>query len=176
VTLDSSTVVSFATDYSAVLRPLQWLVIVLVFLFFLRVVRAVWVEVRPAGPRQTRRERRRAAKEEAQALLGAATGNRKQKKQLYLEVLEPAEQAGRTFNLQDELTVGRSPGCGVPTSYDAYSSTLHARLYRRGDQLLVEDLGSTNGTYVNSERITKSTKLARGDLLQIGATVFEVTR
>jgi pSer/pThr/pTyr-binding forkhead associated (FHA) protein len=37
-------------------------------------------------------------------------------------------------------------------------------------------LGSTNGTYVNSERITKSTKLARGDLLQIGATVFEVTR
>ena len=168
--------VLLATNYSAVLRPLQWLVIVLVFLFFLRVVRAVWVEVRPAGPRQTRRERRRAAREEAQALLGAATGGRKQKKQLFLEVLEPADQAGRAYNLQDELTVGRSPGCGVPTTYDVYSSTLHARLYRRGDQLMVEDLGSTNGTYVNSERIAKPTKLARGDLLQIGATVFEVTR
>ncbi len=166
----------FATNYSAVLRPMQWLVIVLVFLFFLRVVRAVWVEVRPAGPRQTRRERRRAAREEAKALLGATTGGRKQKKQLFLEVLEPADQAGRAFNLEDELTVGRSPGCGVPTTYDVYSSTLHARLYRRGDQLMVEDLGSTNGTYVNSERIAKPTKLARGDLLQIGATVFEVTR
>ena len=108
--------------------------------------------------------------------LGPATGGRKKKKQLFLEVVEPPDQAGRAFNLQDELTVGRSPGCGVPTTYDAYSSTLHARLYRRGDQLMVEDLGSTNGTYVNSERIAKPTKLARGDLLQIGATVFEVTR
>ena len=40
----------------------------------------------------------------------------------------------------------------------------------------MEDLGSTNGTYVNSERIAKPTKLARGDLLQVGATVFEVVR
>lgn len=170
-------VVVLATNYSAVLRPLQWLVIILVLLFFMRVVRAVWVEVRPAGPRQSRRERRRAARAEAQALLGRqAGGSRKKQKQLFLEVLEPLDQAGRTFSLEDELTVGRSPGCGVPTTYDVYSSTLHARLYRRGDQFLVEDLGSTNGTYVNSERITKPTKLARGDLLQIGATVFEVTR
>ena len=72
----------------------------------------------------------------------------------------PPDQGRRTFDLEDELTVGRSPGCGVPTTYDVYSSTLHARLFRRGDQLWVEDLGSTNGTYVNSERITKPTRLA----------------
>lgn len=163
-----------STNYSAIIRPLQWLVIVLVFLFFLRVVRAVWVEVRPAGPRQTRADRRRAARDEERALAGHAP--RRRRKQLFLEVLEPAEQAGRTYDLDEELTIGRSPGCGVPTSYDVYSSTLHARLYRRGDQLWVEDLSSTNGTYVNSERIVKATKLARGDLLQVGATVFEVTR
>jgi pSer/pThr/pTyr-binding forkhead associated (FHA) protein len=40
----------------------------------------------------------------------------------------------------------------------------------------VEDLGSTNGTFVNSERISQASRLARGDLLQIGATVFEVRR
>jgi hypothetical protein len=162
-----------STNYSAIVRPLQWLVIVLVFLFFLRVVRAVWVEVRPAGPRQTRAERRRAAREER-----VMTGHtpRRHRKQLFLEVLEPAEQSGRTFDLDEELTIGRSPGCGVPTSYDVYSSTLHARLFRRGDQLWVEDLHSTNGTFVNSERITKPIRLARGDLLQVGATVFEVTR
>lgn len=162
-----------STNYSAIVRPLQWLVIVLVFLFFLRVVRAVWVEVRPAGPRQTRRDRRREARQE-QVMTGHTP--RRHRKQLFLEVLEPAEQAGRTFDLDEELTIGRSPGCGVPTSYDVYSSTLHARLYRRGDQLWVEDLQSTNGTFVNSERITKPVRLARGDLLQVGATVFEVTR
>ncbi len=165
---------SASTNYSAIVRPLQWLVIVLVFIFFLRVVRAVWVEVRPAGPRQTRADRRRAAREEERARAGPAL--KRGRKQLFLEVLEPADHAGRTFDLDDELTMGRSPGCGVPTTYDSYSSTLHARLYRRGDQLWVVDLGSTNGTYVNSERIAKPSKLARGDLLQVGATVFEVTR
>jgi pSer/pThr/pTyr-binding forkhead associated (FHA) protein len=164
-----------STNYSAILRPLQWLVVVLIFLFFLRVVRAVWVEVRPAGPRQTRSERRRAARDERRAIEGPEPRGRR-RKQLFLETLEPADHAGRTFDLDDELTIGRSPGCGVPTTYDPYSSTLHSRLYRRGDQLWVEDLGSTNGTFVNSERITKPTKLAKSDLLQVGATVFEVTK
>lgn len=163
-----------ATNYAAIVRPLQWLVIILIFLFFLRVVRAVWVEVRPAGPRQTRGERRRAAREEARALAGPEP--LKGRKQLFLEVLEPAGQAGRTFDLGGELTIGRSPGCGVPTTYDAYSSTVHARVYRRGDQVWIEDVGSTNGTYVNSEKIARPTKLTRGDLVQVGATVFEVTR
>jgi pSer/pThr/pTyr-binding forkhead associated (FHA) protein len=64
----------------------------------------------------------------------------------------------------------------VSTSYDVYSSTVHARLFKRGDQVWVEDLGSTNGTFVNSERITSPARLGRGDLLQVGSTVFEVTR
>jgi pSer/pThr/pTyr-binding forkhead associated (FHA) protein len=157
-------------NYSAILRPLQWLVIALIFLFFLRVIRAVWVEVRPAGPRQTRSERR------SQNRPDAPPRSSKRGKQLHLEVVEPPEHQGQTFDLDDELTVGRSPGCGVPTTYDVFSSTLHARIFRRGDQVLVEDLGSTNGTFVNSERISVPTRLAKGDLLQIGATVFEVSR
>jgi FHA domain-containing protein len=159
-----------AQNYTAILRPLQWLVLALVFLFFLRVIRAVWVEVRPAGVRLTRAERRRQNKPPPVAKTP------RRRKQLFLEVVEPADHVGQTFDLDDELTVGRSPGCGVPTTYDAYSSTLHARLFRRGDQLWVEDLASTNGTFVNSERISRATRLARGDLLQVGATVFEVTR
>jgi hypothetical protein len=167
-------VLGTTTNYTAILRPLQWLVVAVIFIFFLRVTRAVWVEVRPAGPRQSRRDRRRAAKEEAAALAMPKTGSKR--KALFLEVLEPLEQAGATYELEDELTIGRSPGCGIPTTYDVFSSTLHARLYRRGGQLFVEDLHSTNGTYVNSERITQAAKLNRGDLLQVGATVFEVTR
>ena len=175
------------TNYSAVVRLLQWVVVALIFLFFLRVVRAVWVEVRPAGPRQSRRDRRREARavEAAAVAAGAAGGaprcprpshRSRDESSSSWRCIEPQEQAGRTYELDDELTIGRSPGCGVPTTYDVYSSTLHARLYRQGSQLWVEDLGSTNGTFVNSEQITKPTKLAKDDLLQVGGTVFEVTR
>lgn len=162
-------------NISTVVRFLQWIVIALIFLFFLRVVRAVWVEVRPAVPRQTRAERRR-EREVPAATADGAVPKRRRRKELMLEVVEPNDHHGRTYDLSDELTVGRSPGCGVSTSYDVYSSTLHARLFRRGEQLWVEDLGSTNGTFVNSERITSPARLGRGDLLQVGATVFEVTR
>src|SRR6202035_4290255 len=98
------------------------------------------------------------------------------RRQLRLEVIEPREYEGKVYDLDGEVTVGRSNGCGIPTTYDSYSSTVHARLYRSGGQIWVEDLGSTNGTFVNSERISQPSRLAKGDLLQIGATVFEVRR
>ncbi len=100
----------------------------------------------------------------------------RRRRQLYLKVIQPPEHAGRTYDLDDELTIGRSPGCGVATPEDIYTSTLHARLFRRNDQLWVEDLGSTNGTFVNSEQIKQALRLGKGDLLQIGSTVFEVSR
>ena len=164
------------TDYTAVVRPLQWLVIGLIFLFFLRVIRAVFVEVRPAGARPTRAERRSKRVTERRQRPARVGAPRRSDKQLFLEVLEPRDQEGKTYELDGELTVGRSPGCGIPTSYDVYSSTIHARLFRSGNQLWAEDLGSTNGTYVNSERIARATRLVKGDLVQVGATVFEVSR
>ena len=54
------------TNYSAIIRPLQWLVVALIFLFFLRVVRAVFVEVRPAGPTRAQRRAQRRAEEDEQ--------------------------------------------------------------------------------------------------------------
>jgi hypothetical protein len=161
----------FATqNLDAVLRVMQWGVIALIFLFFLRVVRAVWVEMSPATIRKSRSERR----QERTAARPARPSARR--KPLYLRVVEPAERAGETFDLDDELTIGRSPGCGVPTPDDIYASTLHARLFRRNEQLWVEDLGSTNGTYVNSEKISQAMRLGKGDVLQVGSTVLEVAR
>jgi pSer/pThr/pTyr-binding forkhead associated (FHA) protein len=157
-------------NLNAVLRVLQWGVIALIFLFFLRVIRAVWVEMSPATIRKSRSERRQ---ERVAARPAVAEPKRKQ---LFLRILEPSAHEGQTFDLDDELTIGRSPGCGVPTPDDIYASTLHARLYRQKDQLWVEDLGSTNGTYVNSEKITQARRLGKGDVLQAGSTVFEVTR
>ncbi|MGH8981580.1 MAG: FHA domain-containing protein [Acidimicrobiales bacterium] len=161
-----------APSYSGAVRLVQWCIIALVFLFFLRVIRAVWVEVRPAGPRR--------ALAPPQALPGAGrreAAPRGRKGPLYLEVVEPTDRTGQQFDVDGELTVGRSPGCGIPTTYDIYSSTLHARFFHHDDdRLYVEDLGSTNGTFVNSEQIAKPTRLGKGDLVQVGATVLQVTK
>ena len=166
-------------NLNAVLRIMQWGVIALIFLFFLRVIRAVWVEMSPATIRKTRSQRRQDRREErvaAAAVAAPAAPRGSRKRQLYLKVVQPPEQSGRTYDLDDELTIGRSPGCGVAMPDDIYTSTLHARLFRRNDQLWVEDLGSTNGTFVNSEQISQAVRLGKGDLLQIGSTVFEVSR
>ena len=165
-------------NLNAVLRIMQWGVIALIFLFFLRVIRAVWVEMSPATIRKTRSQRRQDRREERVATAAAAPAapRASRKRQLYLKVVQPPEQSGRTYDLDDELTIGRSPGCGVAMPDDIYTSTLHARLFRRNDQLWVEDLGSTNGTFVNSEQISQAVRLGKGDLLQIGSTVFEVSR
>jgi pSer/pThr/pTyr-binding forkhead associated (FHA) protein len=158
-------------NLNAVLRVLQWGVIALIFLFFLRVIRAVFVEMSPNTVRKTRGDRRR-----ERAAARPAQPAEPKRKQLFLRIVEPPAHEGQTFELDDELTIGRSLGCGVPTPDDIYASTLHARLYRQKDQLWVEDLGSTNGTYVNSERISQAHRLGKGDVLQAGSTVFEVTR
>ena len=157
--LTASAFLFASQNLTAVLRVLQWGVIALIFIFFLRVIRAVWVEVSPAPIRKSRSERRRDLSCRQPRVS-----------------LEPEAHQGETFDLADELTIGRSLGCGVPTPDDIYASTLHARLFRQKDQLWVEDLGSTNGTYVNSERIAQAHRLAKGDVLQAGSTVFEVTR
>ena len=95
-------------------------------------------------------------------------------KQLRLHVVRPEDQIGRAFDLGDEITIGRAAGCGVSIAYDSYASNLHARVFRLDGDLWVEDLGSTNGTWVNTSRIGERTRLDKGDLVQVGGTVFEV--
>jgi hypothetical protein len=162
-------------NLNAVLHVMQWGVIVLIFLFFLRVIRAVWVEMSPATIRKPRWQKRQERREES-ATSQPAAPPKSRRRQLYLKVIQPPDHAGRSYDLDDELTMGRSPGCGIAMPEDIYTSTLHARLFRHNDQLWVEDLGSTNGTFVNSEQITKAVRLGKGDLVQVGSTVFEVSR
>jgi hypothetical protein len=145
------------TNYSAIVRPLQWLVVILIFVFFLRVIRAVFVETRPGGKRKVRHARPRGGS---------------------LEVLEPAERKGEEILLEprQSLTLGRSVSCDVAMLNDVYASNLHARITRDEIGLLVEDLSSTNGTYVNAERISEPTRLSKGDMIQIGEMIMEVAR
>jgi pSer/pThr/pTyr-binding forkhead associated (FHA) protein len=59
---------------------------------------------------------------------------------------------------------------------DSYASQLHARIFRKDGRLWLEDLGSTNGTYLNAKAVTSPVALRRGDRVQVGRTVLEVTR
>jgi hypothetical protein len=178
VTAPNAGAVLIATqNLNAVLHVMQWGVIALIFLFFLRVIRAVWVEMSPATVRKPRWQKRQERRDERAANKAVAPPKEnRRRRQLYLKVVQPPSHAGRSYDLDDELTIGRSPGCGVSMPEDIYTSTLHARLFRHNDQLWVEDLGSTNGTYVNSEQIAKGVRLGKGDMLQVGSTVFEVSR
>ncbi|HVX18776.1 MAG TPA: FHA domain-containing protein [Acidimicrobiales bacterium] len=144
------------------LNILKLCLLALLYLFFLRVLRAVWTEVKGpvvAAPKAPGRERRRPRRERGTP---------------HLRIVEPAEQRGRTFPLSDELTVGRAAGCRI-TLDDTFASQIHARVFIRDGQCLVEDLGSTNGTYLNRQKVRGPMVIARGDLLQIGNTIMELS-
>ncbi len=68
---------------------------------------------------------------------------------------------------------GRSEDADVPID-DPYASEFHARLGVQDDKVIVHDLGSTNGTYVNGRRVTSPRSVVRGDTVQIGKTILEV--
>ena len=149
-----------ALNNQNLLRALEIFVVVLIWLFFFRVIRAVWVEIKPP---------------KARSADSSGDGGSRRERRYHLKVIEPANYRGAVYDLSDEITVGRAPGCGVHVE-DAYTSNLHARVYQRDGSIWVEDLGSTNGTWVNAEKINGPTRLGRGDLLQVGGTVFEMAR
>jgi FHA domain len=68
------------------------------------------------------------------------------------------------------LTVGRSGDNDLPLDGDEYASAHHARFEPRRDGVYLEDVGSTNGTYVNGVRLTREQRLTPGDLIRIGET------
>ncbi|HUG94434.1 MAG TPA: FHA domain-containing protein [Planctomycetaceae bacterium] len=89
-------------------------------------------------------------------------------------IIQSGKHQGRRLRFPDtEITIGRGDECQVRlTSADV--SKEHCRLRATGEGLIVEDLGSSNGTFVNDVRIEGPTRLAPGDRLRVGPMVFEV--
>ena len=153
----------------SLLTILKFCFLALLYLFFVRVVRAVWAEVTgpPAPPVPAPAPARREKQPRAASSRRGGGGR--------LRILEPDKLKGRTYDVAGELTIGRAAGCQIPLD-DSYVSQLHARVFRRDGDLLVEDLGSTNGTYLNRKKVDGPVPLRRGDRLQIGRTVLELTK
>ncbi len=86
-------------------------------------------------------------------------------------VASPALSGGKRITIDTSaLTVGRAGGNDVSIEADEFASSRHARFEARRDGIYLEDLGSTNGTFVNGERVTRERRLVPGDLIRIGET------
>lgn len=155
----------------AVLTLLKWCLLALVYLFFFRVLQATWFATMPTVRRdsntssETKRSLRRGRKNQNLAL--ADTANRS------LVILEPSSMAGTVFAVVGELSIGRAAGCEI-TLDDTFISQVHSRVSLGDSGVVVEDLGSTNGTYLNRKKVTAPVVVNPGDVIQVGSTIMEM--
>jgi pSer/pThr/pTyr-binding forkhead associated (FHA) protein len=155
---------SIATDEALLVLKIAFLV--LLYLFIWMIVRSATRDVRTA-PQES-------------IVLSAAEANilrsqhaRTVKAQLSV-VSSPTLPTGRRLTIVEATTVGRSPDCALLLDHDDYVSSRHALLTPADGGVWVEDLGSTNGTFVNGAQVTTTRQLQPGDQIQIGETQLRV--
>jgi Inner membrane component of T3SS, cytoplasmic domain len=91
-------------------------------------------------------------------------------------VITSGQKAGAEFPLgRDEITIGRSSDSAIIIR-DDYTSTHHARLMLWNGRWMLQDLDSTNGTFLNGSRVTVPTPIPLGATVKVGATTFELRR
>jgi pSer/pThr/pTyr-binding forkhead associated (FHA) protein len=89
-----------------------------------------------------------------------------------LAIIEPKDRRGTAYAINGTLSIGRDVDNTVPID-DAYLSGHHARISLTDGGVIVHDLSSRNGTFLNGTRLTEPRPLRIGDRIQIGYTVFE---
>ena len=86
-------------------------------------------------------------------------------------VKSPDIEEGTDFELNStQLTIGRGRQNDLAIGTDEYASARHARFEPRQDGVWVQDLGSTNGTYLNGTRLDRPRRLTQGDIVRVGET------
>jgi hypothetical protein len=145
------------TDPVAVL--LKFAFIAVLYLFLLWVARSALRDLsRPAGERPRTAEEAQAARPVASDSVLVVQGG-------------GGLRAGAAFQLDGGITIGRSPQMDIQID-DPFASGRHARIYERGGFFYVEDMGSTNGTFLNGERLGSEELLRAEDRIRIGDTEF----
>lgn len=145
-----------------VLTVLKIALLALLYFFVWRAVRAVVLDL--YGPR----EKRPKAERQRSQRRGRGAPSK-------IVVLDPSGARTSTHRLSGTLDIGRDSACAIRPN-DTYISQQHARIFNRNGSWVVEDLGSTNGTYLNQQKVTVPTQISPGDRIRIGKTVIEVRR
>jgi len=154
----------------SILTVLKFLLLALLYVFLMRVVWIVTRELRGSASMEPRPPMPVPVPQPA----GAPRGSKK--REWRFVVVAPETERGRSYPVEGDATIGRGGGCAVSLTFDTFVSQVHARAFDRDGTLWVEDAGSTNGTLVNSKRITQPMKLRKGDKVQVGETVLEAQR
>jgi pSer/pThr/pTyr-binding forkhead associated (FHA) protein len=146
-------------------------IIVLLWLFVLAAVRVIRTDI--YGSRAARTARR-PAREQAPKASKQPKQRRRDVPQVL--VITQGQLAGTSIALREApVTIGRENDCTLVLA-DDYASNRHARLVPRDGQWYVEDLGSTNGTYLDRTKVTTPTHVPIGMPIRIGKTVLELRR
>jgi hypothetical protein len=153
-----------STQVETTLLALKLAFLVLLYLFIWRIVRS--------AARDLRLPQESMILAPQQAAAAGLVPHRAARELGRLVVLQsPALDPGDEILLDSQpITLGRGRTNDVPLGDDDYASTRHARIEPRRDGIWVEDIGSTNGTFVNGIRLTRERRLAPGDVLRIGET------
>ena len=144
-----------------VLNALKIVLLALIYLFFARVLWAVWSEVRT--PVTTTGK-----------IPGTRGKTKKRSGASVFVIVEPRQHRGASFTLSNSLTLGRVADNDIALDDDTFMSSHHARIELRPEGVWVVDLDSTNGTFVNGQRVSGDRSLRKGDRLQVGSTVLEM--
>ena len=155
---------ALATDESLLILKIAFLV--LLYLFIVLIARTATKDIGGA-PQES-------------IVLGASEANRLRAelgvRPARFTVLASADmEPGATLELAGPTVVGRESGTGIRLDNDEYVSARHARIEPRLDGAWLEDLGSTNGTFVNGARVDGGRKLQPGDVVRIGSTELRLT-
>jgi Inner membrane component of T3SS, cytoplasmic domain len=161
------------------MNPLTLLLIRLAFLavLWLFVIAAVGV-VRTDlfGPGRAARQRRRQRKPAQPKAPRPARAGRAARGTPQRLLVTAGGLAGTAIGLSDQqITIGRANDATLVLN-DDYASSRHARLFPQNGQWIVEDLGSTNGTYLDRQKVTQPTPVPPGVPIRIGKTVLELRR
>lgn len=165
------------------LFALQALLLILLYLFVARAVRAILRDVQTPTPatRQPTSSGRRPAPASTPGRQGAQPraaqgqgGGGPAPRQL---VVHHAGGRPQSVALDGrEVRFGRDRDCEVVLDGDSYVSSRHARVFPQDGSWVVADMGSTNGTYLNRERVRHPSPIKPGDQLTIGRTIVEVRK
>lgn len=128
------------------------------------------------GPALSGRQQRRQQKAQRAKAPRAPRGGRPGRGTPQRLLVTGGSLAGTSIGLADQqITIGRANDATLVLS-DDYASSRHARLFPQNGQWIVEDLGSTNGTYLDRQKVTQPTPVPAGVPIRIGKTVLELRR
>ena len=158
-------VLAASNTVAEVLLVLKIAFIVLLYLFVIRVIRTAGRE------RQTPSQDSMILTPEAAAAAGLHRGKVTRRSVRLVVQRSPSLEEGDEFPLNSApVTVGRGGQNDLVLAGDEFASGRHARIESRGDGVWVQDLESTNGTYVNGSRVAGAQRLGAGDVLRVGET------